>query len=312
MWQQPTSLFTDHYELTMLQARCAAGTADRRSVFEVFARRLPEGRRYGVVAGTGRMLEALEQFRFGADELDFLPSAARGGRADPGLAGRLPVHRRHPRLRRGRDATSRARRCCVVESTFAEAVRAGDARPVGAQPRLARSPSAASRMTARRRRPAAAWRWARGAPTRRRRWPRPGPRTSPGSPRTSNLEAGRRYGMPTDRAPPRTRSRCCTTTSGTRSRRRSPRWARAPRCWWTPTTWREAVRAAVEVAGPELGAVRLDSGDLVAAGRAGCAPSWTSWGERRPGSWSPPTWTSTRSPRWRPPRWTPTAWAPRW
>ncbi len=47
-----TALFTDQYELTMLQAALKAGTAERRSVFEVFTRRLPEGRRYGVVAGT--------------------------------------------------------------------------------------------------------------------------------------------------------------------------------------------------------------------------------------------------------------------
>src|SRR5690349_18266490 len=45
-----TALLTDHYELTMLQAALAAGTAGRRSVFELFPRRLPEGRRYGVVA----------------------------------------------------------------------------------------------------------------------------------------------------------------------------------------------------------------------------------------------------------------------
>src|SRR5690606_19443333 len=53
-----TALFTDHYELTMLQAALRDGTAHRRSVFEVFTRRLPEGRRYGVVAGTGRVLDA--------------------------------------------------------------------------------------------------------------------------------------------------------------------------------------------------------------------------------------------------------------
>ena len=52
-----TGLLTDHYELTMLQAALRDGTAERRCVFEVFARRLPEGRRYGVVAGTGRLLE---------------------------------------------------------------------------------------------------------------------------------------------------------------------------------------------------------------------------------------------------------------
>ena len=64
-----TALLTDHYELTMLSAALRDGTADRRCVFEVFARRLPEGRRYGVVAGTGRLVEAVRAFRFGADEL---------------------------------------------------------------------------------------------------------------------------------------------------------------------------------------------------------------------------------------------------
>ena len=60
-----TGLLTDRYELTMLQAALADGTAGRHCVFEVFTRRLPPGRRYGVVAGTGRVLEALADFRFG-------------------------------------------------------------------------------------------------------------------------------------------------------------------------------------------------------------------------------------------------------
>ena len=63
---------TDHYELTMLQAALRAGTASRRSVFEVFARRLPNGRRYGVFAGVGRVLEGLEKFRFSEPQLRFL------------------------------------------------------------------------------------------------------------------------------------------------------------------------------------------------------------------------------------------------
>jgi nicotinate phosphoribosyltransferase len=67
-----TALFTDQYELTMLQAALKAGTAERRSVFEVFTRRLPDGRRYGVLAGTGRVLDAVENFRFDADVLRFL------------------------------------------------------------------------------------------------------------------------------------------------------------------------------------------------------------------------------------------------
>jgi len=59
-----TALLTDHYEFTMLQAALASGTAHRRSVFELFPRRLPEGRRYGVVAGVGRALDAIEAFTF--------------------------------------------------------------------------------------------------------------------------------------------------------------------------------------------------------------------------------------------------------
>src|SRR4051794_41770488 len=67
-----TALLTDHYELTMLQATLAGGTADRRAVFEMFPRRLPDGRRYGVVAGVGRALDAIEQFSFDADVIDVL------------------------------------------------------------------------------------------------------------------------------------------------------------------------------------------------------------------------------------------------
>jgi len=69
-----TSLLTDHYELTMLQAALFSGAARRRCVFEVFPRRLPEGRRYGVVAGTGRLLQAVRAFRFGGAEIERLRS----------------------------------------------------------------------------------------------------------------------------------------------------------------------------------------------------------------------------------------------
>jgi nicotinate phosphoribosyltransferase len=58
------ALLTDKYELTMLAAALRDGSAYRRTTFEVFARRLPEGRRYGVVAGTARFVEALARFKF--------------------------------------------------------------------------------------------------------------------------------------------------------------------------------------------------------------------------------------------------------
>ncbi|RTL67307.1 MAG: nicotinate phosphoribosyltransferase [Pseudonocardiaceae bacterium] len=67
-----TALFTDRYELTMVAAALADGTAHRRCAFEVFARRLPDGRRYGVVAGTRRLIDAIAGFRFGDAELEML------------------------------------------------------------------------------------------------------------------------------------------------------------------------------------------------------------------------------------------------
>jgi len=70
--KQSTALLTDHYELTMLRAALRSKTAFRRSVFELFPRRLPEGRRYGVVAGVGRALDAIHAFRFDEATLNYL------------------------------------------------------------------------------------------------------------------------------------------------------------------------------------------------------------------------------------------------
>jgi nicotinate phosphoribosyltransferase len=80
----PAGLLTDKYELTMLAAALRDGTANRRTTFELFARRLPYGRRYGVVAGTGRLLEALPQFRFDDEACELL-----AGFLDPDTVGYL-------------------------------------------------------------------------------------------------------------------------------------------------------------------------------------------------------------------------------
>ena len=70
-WLSP-ALMTDMYEYTMLDAALQDGTAKRRCVFEVYTRHLPLGRHYGVVAGTGRILDAMKDFHLKDDDLRFL------------------------------------------------------------------------------------------------------------------------------------------------------------------------------------------------------------------------------------------------
>src|SRR5262249_36079997 len=116
-----TGLLTDHYELTMIRAALASGAARRRAVFEIFARQLPGRRRYGVVAGTGRFLRALEAFRFSPGDLEYL---SRAGIINDATAGFLASYRFTG------DIWGYAEGDCyfpgspilVVEATFAEAV----------------------------------------------------------------------------------------------------------------------------------------------------------------------------------------------
>lgn len=85
-WSQPlgsTALLTDHYELTALRAAIGSGAASRTAVFEVFARSLPVGRRYGVFCGLARLLDAIARFRFDAPTIEFLREA---GVADAAVA----------------------------------------------------------------------------------------------------------------------------------------------------------------------------------------------------------------------------------
>ena len=51
-----TALFTDRYELTMLDGALGSGVVDHPATFEVFARRLPSDRTHGVFGGLGRLL----------------------------------------------------------------------------------------------------------------------------------------------------------------------------------------------------------------------------------------------------------------
>ena len=105
----------------MVQASLRSGAAHRRAVFEVFARHLPHGRRYGVVAGTGRLLDAVEQFRFSPADLDFLGGA---GIVDSPTLAFLEAYRFSGNIwgySEG-DCYFPGSPILVVEGTFAEAV----------------------------------------------------------------------------------------------------------------------------------------------------------------------------------------------
>lgn len=253
-----TSLLTDRYELTMLQAALADGTADRHCLFEVFTRRLPAGRRYGVLAGTGRVLEALAQFRFTDVELDWLAQAKvvddrtleylAGYKFTGSISGYAEGDVFFPQSP-----------VLVVESTFAEAVLL-ETLVLSILNYDSAVASAASRMTSaavdrpclemgsRRAHEQAAVAAARAAAVA-------------GFAGTSNLEAGRRYGLETigtaahaftllhDDEPAAFAAQVASLGVGTTL---------------LVDTYdvRQGVRNAVAAAGTGLGAVRLDSGDL--------------------------------------------------
>lgn len=67
-----TAFMTDKYEVTMLQAAMEAGEHERQTTFELFARSLPAGRRYGVAIGAGRVVEAVKDFHFTEEHLGLL------------------------------------------------------------------------------------------------------------------------------------------------------------------------------------------------------------------------------------------------
>ncbi|GHJ27953.1 MULTISPECIES: nicotinate phosphoribosyltransferase [Streptomyces] len=254
-----TALFTDRYELTMLQAALRAGTADRRSVFEVFTRRLPEGRRYGVVAGTGRVLDAVENFRFDGGVLDFLSQqrivdeSTLAWLADYRFRGDIWGYPEGEVYFPGSPIMR-------VEGTFAEAVLLEtvilsilnhDSAVAAAASRM--SIAAGDRplieMGARRTHELAAVAAARAAYVG-------------GFATTSDLAAGFRYNIPT----------VGTSAHAFTLLHDSERdaFTAQVRAHGSDTTLlvdtydvAEAVRTAVEVAGQDLGAVRIDSGDLL-------------------------------------------------
>lgn len=253
-----TALFTDHYELTMVQAAMGSGTAFRRSIFELFGRRLPEGRRYGVVAGTQRALDAIESFRFDDAALSFLRER---GIINDELAHYLATYRftgdvwGYPDGELYFPGSPLMR----VEGTFAEACLL-ETVLLSIYNYDSAVASAASRMTAmagdrpciemgsRRMNESAAVAAARAA-------------YIAGFSATSNLEAGRTYGIPTAG----TAAHSFTLLHDTEAdafRAQLASLGDATTLLVDTYDVEAAVRQGVELTNGRLGAVRLDSGDL--------------------------------------------------
>ncbi len=255
---RPTALLTDHYELTMVQAALRSGTAHRRSVFEMFARRLPEGRRYGVVAGTGRVLEAVSSFRFGEQQLDWLrthavvDAATLSWLADYRFSGSMWGYGEGEAYFPGSPVL-------VVESSFAEGVLLEtlllsilnhDSAVASAASRMIRAAEGrlCIEMGARR-----THEWAGVAAARAA--------YVAGFAATSNLQAGVEYGVPTTG----TAAHSFTLLHDSERDAFSAQvdsLGRETTLLVDTYDIAEAVRTAVDIAGPELEAVRIDSGDL--------------------------------------------------
>ncbi|WP_375478889.1 nicotinate phosphoribosyltransferase [uncultured Jatrophihabitans sp.] len=253
-----TALFTDRYELTMLGSALRDGTAGRACVFELFARRLPAGRRYGVVAGTGRLLEALADFRFDADVLAALradqviddPTAEHlagyrfGGDIDGYPEGELYFPYSPVLTVSGTFADA------VVLETLALSIYNHDCAIASAAARMVTA--AAGRpiieMGSRRTHEQAAVAAARAA-------------YLAGFASTSNLAAATRYGVPTAG----TAAHAFTLLhDDERAAFRAQVDSLGASTTLLVDTYdiTRGIELAVEVAGPQLGAVRIDSGDL--------------------------------------------------
>ncbi|WP_029150954.1 nicotinate phosphoribosyltransferase [Microbacterium indicum] len=253
-----TALLTDRYELTMLDAALRDGTASRRGVFELFGRRLSGGRRFGVVAGQGRLLSMLRDFRFDEDVLRFLRDeevvspAAVSYLANYEFSGSITGYREGELYFPGSPLLT-------VEGTFAEAVVLetialsvlnydSAVATAAARMSIAAGDRPLAEMGSRRAQERSAVAAARAA-------------YIAGFSATSNLEAGREWGVPTMG----TAAHAWTLLHDTEADAfRAQVDALGPDTTLLVDTYDvpQGVRTAVEVAGPRLGGVRIDSGDL--------------------------------------------------
>src|SRR5690348_6751223 len=73
---EQSSLITDLYELTMMQAYSHYGM-NESAVFELFVRRLPPSRTFLIAAGLNQAVEYLTAVKFTSDEISWLRSTNR-------------------------------------------------------------------------------------------------------------------------------------------------------------------------------------------------------------------------------------------
>lgn len=255
---ESSALLTDRYELTMLDAALLRGTHERECVFEAFTRHLPAGRRYGVLAGTGRLLELIEQFRFGDSELGYLREnhvvrqETLDWLADYRFSGTIRGYREGEVFFPGSPFL-------IVDAPFAEGVILETLILSVFNYDSAVASAAARMVTA-----------AAGRPLAEMGSRRANERSAVAAARaafiagfgaTSNLEAGRKWGVPTMG----TAAHAFTLLHDDEEDAfRAQVAALGPGTTLLVDTFdvERAIETAVRVAGPGLGAVRLDSGDL--------------------------------------------------
>ena len=256
-----TALLTDHYELTMLAAALRDGTAERRCTFEVFARSLPAGRRYGVVAGAGRLMDALAEFHYGEDELaslePVLDQSTLAWLRDFTFRGDIDGYREGELYFPGSPVLSVSGSFaeCVVLETLVLSILNHDSAIASAAARMVSAARGRPliEMGSRRTHEEAAVASARAA-------------YLAGFTTTSNLEAGRRYGVPTSGTSAHSFTLLYTDASGPDEAAafRSQVSALGVDTTLLVDTYdiTAGIATAIEVAGTGLGAVRIDSGDL--------------------------------------------------
>ena len=262
-----TALLTDKYELTMLQAALRDGSANRQVTCEVFGRRLPNERRYGVVAGTERVLRAVEDFRFSANqlaEMDFLDEKTKeylrhyrfSGQIDGYREGELYFPNSPILTVRGTFGE------CLILETVILSIMNADSAVASAASRMVTAADGRPiiEMGSRRTHEYAAVTSARAA-------------YLAGFEATSNLEAGYRYGIPVSGTAAHSWTLAHTNPDGTPNEEAAFR--SQIETLGVDTTLlvdtyditKGVETAAVKVGGPQLGGVRIDSGDLGAVTR---------------------------------------------